>query len=94
MQVSSIESAICQKNPLPLVMGLLEDGVSLQGVNSTGQNALHILLGKNPQVKDISQLVQLLVEAKVSINENDNHGDIHIHNSITNLKNNGKYINN
>jgi len=75
VQVSSIESAICQKNPLPLVMGLLEDGVSLQGVNSTGQNALHILLGKNPQVKDISQLVQLLVEAKVGINENDDHGD-------------------
>lgn len=74
-QVSSIESAICQKNPLPLVMGLLENGTSLQGVNSTGQNALHVLLGKNSQVKDISQLVRLLVEAKVGINDNDDHGD-------------------
>jgi len=71
----SIESAICQKNPLPLVIGLLENGVSVQGVNNVGQNALHVLFCKNPHVKDISQLVRLLVDAKVGINDNDDHGD-------------------
>lgn len=74
-RVSSIDSAVCQKNPLPLVLGLLKEGASLQGVNSTGQNALHVLLGKNSQAEDISQVVRLLVGAKVGINDNDDHGD-------------------
>jgi len=74
-QVSSLDYAICQKTPLALVQALLKSGASVDGVNSTGQNALHLLLGKNSQAEDIPRVVKLLVDAKVGINDPDDHGD-------------------
>lgn len=74
-RVSTFESAICQKNSVSLVTAMLENGTSLRGVNTTGQNALHVLLSKSSQVSSLVQLVRLLVEAKVGINDKDDHGD-------------------
>jgi len=74
-QVSSLDFAICQKTPLLLVQALLARGVSVAGVNTAGQNALHVLLGKNSEAEDLPEVVRLLVDADVGINATDDHGD-------------------